>query len=144
MDLSDPANSHITFADWGRNGMSCRHSVFAVHDIPPAVYLQSMPKGPGGCSCLADQSKCLFSQGDVCSGGLWDEAVDEPIAYPFIANGDPGFCYVPHFRVENPRLPAFHSGPVVPPPPCGCQVRPSVPASVNPQDCSIGCKFSSE
>jgi hypothetical protein len=137
MDLSNPMSNRMTFADWGRNGMTCRHSVFAVHDIPPAVYMQEPPKA----DCLADQSKCQFRQGQVCSGGLWDEAVDEPIAYPFLAEGaamGPGYCYVPNFRVEDPRV--MQTGPVVP---CGCRAQP-VPLAVQPQECNIGCRFSSE
>lgn len=91
----------------GRQGMF-RHNVFKVHDIPPAAYF------------AGDKP---FKQGDVCSVGLWDEAVDEPIAYPFVA-GETGFCYLPNFTVE----------PIT--------EIPQVEKTPESSECSSGCKWS--
>ena len=62
--------SAFTYMNIGRDGMNARHNVFKVHEIPPAAYFGSNKN---------------FRQGDICSFGLWDEAADEPVAYPFIA-----------------------------------------------------------
>lgn len=121
----------FTYMDVGRDGMRSRHSVFKVHSIPPAAYFTS---GKG------------FRQGDVCASGLWDEAVDEPVAYPFVAGSD-GFCYLPNFKpplVTNPA-PA-----VVLPEPSSVEregeLRPDAPKSSlfqqNPQPaCQLGCRW---
>lgn len=95
----------------GRQGMF-RHNVFKVHDIPPAAYF------------AGDKP---FKQGDVCSMGLWDEAVDEPIAYPFVA-GETGFCYLPNFKVEPLTL-----GPV--------DKTPQTVVEQKDEGCTSGCKL---
>lgn len=71
----------FTYMNVGRQGMNARHNVFRVHDIPPAAYFGNHE----------------FKQGEVCAFGLWDEAADEPVAYPFVAGND-GFCYLPNFK----------------------------------------------
>jgi len=89
----------FTYMNIGRDGMNARHNVFKVHDIPPAAYFSTGKP---------------FKQGDVCSFGLWDEAADEPVAYPFIAGND-GFCYLPNFKEPIATLPnAFMPFPTVP------------------------------
>lgn len=80
--------SSVNWSELGREGLKNRHSVFEVHDIPPAAYFGTYPKQKG------------CDMGEVRSAGLWDEAVDEPIAYPFVADKS-GFCYIPNFAVES-------------------------------------------
>jgi hypothetical protein len=90
--------------------MRCHHGVFAVHDIPPAAYFQRDLPCSGGCECAYRSPR--DQHGEVCAAGLWDEAVDEPIAYPF-ERGTCSFCWIPNYVVEQPNVPkAFWSGPV--------------------------------
>lgn len=86
-----------SYEDFGRQGMLSRHSVFKVHDIPPAAYY-----GPGIPSGVIPE----FRAGDVCSRGLWDEAVDAPVAYPFLSDRE-GFCYLPNYT--GPFIPHKYS-----------------------------------
>jgi hypothetical protein len=77
----------ITFADVGRLGLLKNHSVFRVYDIPPAAYFAPIANS---------------REGDVSTTALWDEPVDEPVAYPFYASGQTEFCYMPNFWEPRP------------------------------------------
>jgi hypothetical protein len=137
MDYGAPLLNRMTFKDWGRNGM-CRHNVFRVHDIPPAAYYQGMPPGCHGKG--VDEQKYTFRQGDVCSGGLWDEAVDAPLVYPFVADSQ-GFCYVPRLTVEDPMV-GWH-GPLACEHIRGCPSTDSRKmAKAKLEDCQLGCVWS--
>lgn len=120
----------FTYMNVGRSGMNARHNVYKVHDIPPAAYF------------AADKP---FTQGDVCAFGLWDEAADEPVAYPFIAGTNSGYCYIPNFNEPFATLPnAVTPFPVVSD---GSDLESVVKAGERsgetPQPpCSIGCKWS--
>lgn len=164
MDYGNPIDNRITFEDWGRNAMYCRHSVFKVHDIPPAAYFQVIPGAPTGRASSEGGVVPSGRVGDVCSGGLWDEAADEPIAYPFVA-GDCGMCYIPNYNVESAYGSDYH-GPLARDRGCGCGCGRSGPiggnatckgrwgmssggtdgrrrpAQQDPARCSLGCSFS--
>ena len=96
----------------GRDEMQSRHNVFRVHEIPPGIYFgkenckgranTDVPAGPRiGCAVSDTFSGLISSIGNVSQQGLWDEMVDEPIAYPFVA-GNAGMCYIPQYEVESP------------------------------------------
>ena len=107
-----------TWRDTGREAMRARHSVMNVYDIPPAAYYGKFPIAP----CASRSANGGINRGTVCNLGLWDEAIDEPIAYPFVAD-DCGFCYIPDWKMEKPRQgftpltnfdpnkPELHTGP---------------------------------
>jgi hypothetical protein len=111
--------------DVGRTAMLGSHGVFAVHDIPPAAYF-----GPG----IPSGVKPEFRSGDVCSRGLWDEAVDEPVAYPFVADNS-GFCYIPRYDPPN-----VNTRRVARAPPIGV-VDPEKPRLQTPT-CGFTCRWS--
>jgi hypothetical protein len=98
---------HLNIDNVSRQGMLGRHGVHNVYDIPPAAYFGHRYQSKG--------------TGDVCALGLWDEAVDEPITYPFVS-GTTGFCYMPNFT--GPSLPGYGEA---------CSARNSVPP------CDLGC-----
>lgn len=124
MYLSDPYNPVVDEARTGvllpgnvpaqgRLALAGTHSVFRVHDIPPAAYMA--PAASVMYSLPLSVREPYFPeprrQGDVCTQGLWDEVVDEPLAYPFFAAGERGACYIPDWRVEPvvPTAPAPES-----------------------------------
>lgn len=115
----------MSYKNIGREAMRSRHSVFKVYDIPPAAYY-----GPGIPSGVIPE----FKAGNVCSRGLWDEAVDQPVAYPFVADRE-GMCYIPNYNgptvaqnktTESPPL-ASHD--------------PNKPKMQSNLPCNVGCKW---
>lgn len=117
-----------SYKDVGRSAMLDRHSVFKTHSIPPAAYF-----GPGIPSGVIPE----FSLGDVCSRGLWDEAVDEPVAYPFVADKS-GFCYIPNYG--NPNI-SHQTGPEMVTPPLAA-VDTKKPRLPNGSPCGLACRWS--
>jgi hypothetical protein len=112
------------------------HSVFKTHSIPPAAYF-----GPGIPSGVIPEFRM---DGDVCAKGLWDEAVDEPIAYPFIA-GRSGFCYIPKYGEPNIRHQhRYRSGYVAPGPmaPPLAAFDSQKPRLQPGSSCGMACKWS--
>ena len=61
-----------------------KHSVCAVHKMPPAVAVFSR------CAAAGRRPR---TNGDVCAGGLWDEDFEQPV--DFMASVDGGMCYIP-------------------------------------------------
>jgi hypothetical protein len=138
----------ITYRDVGRRAMMAGHSVFRVHDIPPAMYY-----GPGIPSCAVSPQ---FKAGDICSIGLWDETVNQPEVYPFVSDRE-GFCYTPKFYPPSTRdgelLPSPEEGgddedggsrcPTRsrPPPPLSAR-DPNKPRLQNERGCGLGCSWS--
>lgn len=114
-------NPTMSYRNFGRSQMLSHHSVFVTHDIPNTAYF-----GPA----IGPDTKAEFRIGDVCSVGLWDEAVDEPIAYPFTSKCD-GTCYIPNFPVERADYP-----------PNIAVLDMNKPALKRPEkDCSFTCQF---
>lgn len=120
------------YNDFARAGMMNSHGVFKVHDIPPAAYF-----GPGIMSGVIPQ----FSFGDVCSRGLWDEAVDEPVAYPFSADKS-GFCYIPNYAAPNVRHQIETGVRAAGPPVLVTSFDPNKPQLQSQQPCDIACRWS--
>jgi hypothetical protein len=110
-----------------------RHSVFKNFDIPPAAYF-----GPGIPSGVIPE----FRTGDVCAKGLWDEAVDEPVAYPFVADKS-GFCYIPNYDSPNVQhqIKRGEFAPEIPPPPLAA-LDPQKPRLQPRSPCGLTCKWS--
>jgi hypothetical protein len=123
------------YSDFGRTAMMDSHSVFKTHSIPPAAYY-----GPG----IPPGVKPEFRMdGDVCAKGLWDEAVDEPIAYPFAADSS-GFCYIPRYGEPNinhqhPRMPGYFAPGPAPPPLAA--LDPQKPRMQPRSPCGLACKW---
>ena len=116
-----PPGHRMITSDFGRTGMA-RHNVSAVYNINPAAYYSRLYPDLSNQACSRANSHPVG--GDVRAVGLWDEAVDEPIAYPFVAqdstvpgmdlryinsrvSGADRLCYVPRWDVEQP--PASHA-----------------------------------
>ena len=113
-------NPTMTYKNFGRPQMMAHHSVFVTHDIPPTAYF-----GPA----IGPDTRAEFRLGDVCGIGLWDSAVDEPIAYPFTSDCH-GTCYIPSYRTERVDYP-----------PNLAVLDPNKPVLKASEKCNFTCKF---
>jgi hypothetical protein len=116
----------ITYKDVGREAMMAHHNVFKVHDIPPAMYY-----GPG----IPRGINPEFNQGDICSAGLWDETVNQPEVYPFVADKE-GYCYMPEYTNSDVYI---NDACVTQPPPMLSvhATKPNTPF----KRCGMGCSW---
>ncbi len=110
--MAQRSGYRMVSSDFGRDAMS-RHKVSAVYNFEPSAYYDRLYPN------IHNQTCNRRGPGDIRSVGLWDEAVDEPIAYPFVAQDSsvPGeslrsygssstprsdrLCYIPDWRVET-------------------------------------------
>jgi hypothetical protein len=85
-----------------------------------------------------------FRSGDVSSIGLWDETVDQPEAFPFVADSA-GFCYIPDYGrpTADPRAAVRGRSFAEKVRPPLAAWDPEKPELRNTARCDVGCSWSS-